>query len=98
MLQSLLLRLPPLQERVANAVTFPTCQRADHNSDPGGNGDGGPEPGGAGATSPIFGAHGANRLSSPARESSTLISRLVVVADGAMKYTSRWMRALTEGA
>ena len=37
MLQSLLLRLPPLQERVANAVTFPTCQRADHNSDPVGN-------------------------------------------------------------
>ena len=25
MLQSLLLRLPRLQERVANAVTFPTC-------------------------------------------------------------------------
>ena len=58
MLQSLLLRLPPLQERVANAVTFPTCQRADHNSDPVGNGDGGPE---SGATAPIFGAHGANR-------------------------------------
>ena len=59
MLQSLLLRLPPLQERVANAVTFPTCQRADHNSDPVGNGDGGPE---SGATAPIFGAHGANRI------------------------------------
>ena len=58
MLQSLLLRLPRLQERVANAVTFPTCQRADHNSDPVGNGDGGPE---SGATAPIFGAHGANR-------------------------------------
>ena len=58
MLQSLLLRLPRLQELVANAVTFPTCQRADHNSDPVGNGDGGPE---SGATAPIFGAHGANR-------------------------------------
>ena len=62
MLQSLLLRLPPLQERVANAVTFPTCQRADHNSDPVGNGDGGPE---SGATAPIFGAHGANRKGGP---------------------------------
>ena len=62
MLQSLLLRLPRLQVLVANAVTFPTCQRADHNSDPVGNGDGGPE---SGATAPIFGAHGANRKSAP---------------------------------
>ena len=75
MLQSLLLRLPPLQERVANAVTFPTCQRADHNSDPVGNGDGGPE---SGATAPIFGAHGANREADLARVGEAYAAREVV--------------------
>ena len=42
MLQPLLLRLPRLQERVANAVTFPTRYRGSHSSDPVGNGEGRP--------------------------------------------------------
>ena len=42
MLQSLLLRLPRLQERVANAVTFPARYRGSHSSDPVGNGEGRP--------------------------------------------------------
>ena len=79
MLQSLLLRLPPLQERVANAVTFPTCQRADHNSDPVGNGDGGPE---SGATAPIFGAHGANRLAACLRLVLSACGRVACACSG----------------
>ena len=42
MLQPLLLRLPRLQERVANAVTFPTRYRGSHSSIPLGNGEGVP--------------------------------------------------------
>ena len=42
MLQPLLFRPPRLQERVANAVTFPTRYRGSHSSDPVGNGEGRP--------------------------------------------------------
>ena len=57
MLQSLLLRLPRLQERVANAVTFPTRYRGSHSSIPLGNGEGVPV---SGTYAPGTGTHPSN--------------------------------------
>ena len=58
MLQSLLFRLPRLQERVANAVTFPTRYRGSHSSIPLGNGGGVPV---SGTYAPGTGTHPSNR-------------------------------------
>ena len=58
MLQSLLFRLPRLQERVANAVTFPTRYRGSHSSIPLENGEGVPV---SGTYAPATGTHRSNR-------------------------------------
>jgi hypothetical protein len=58
MLQPLLLRLPRLQERVGNAVTFPTRYRGSHSSIPLGNGEGVPV---SGTYAPATGTHRSNR-------------------------------------
>ena len=59
MLQSLLFRLPRLQERVANAVTFPTRYRGSHSSIPLENGEGVPV---SGTYAPATGTHPSSRL------------------------------------
>ena len=59
MLQPLLLRLPRLQERVANAVTFPTRYRGSHSSIPLENGEGVPV---SGTYAPATGTHPSNRV------------------------------------
>ena len=65
MLQSLLLRLTRLQERVANAVTFPTRYRGSHSSIPLGNGEGVPV---SGTYAPATGTHRSNRISSTLKQ------------------------------
>lgn len=59
MLQALLLRLPRLQERVANAVTFPTRYRGSHSSIPPRNGEGVPV---SGTYAPATGTHRSSRI------------------------------------